>query len=328
MRPSRCMKRILALGSSAIIVLLPAFLASSSLAAPPSASSHLVLDTRVILATENARLRPGVVQKDLRNPLLPADKPWENSLDNLYANVIYDQEERVFKLWYHTLIVSPEARAKMMDSAEDPRPPRYNLYATSTDGIVWEKPVLGFYGFDGSKDTNIITADAWNTGVFKDLHESDPARRYKMIYDKGRGDLFARFSADGVHWDAGTRGYGFNNNGDTHNNAFWDSRRNCYVCITRIHPGSRLVARTESCDFLHWTEPTVALRVRSDETNHRQLYCMSAFPWHDLYLGFLMLYNVAADRTVDCELTWSPDSITWSRVCPGTPFIRKLARHR
>ena len=321
MRPSRFVKRILALGPSAAIALLPAFVASYSLVARPSASRHLVLDTRVILATDNARLRPGVIQKDPRNPLMPVDKPWEDSLDNLYANVIYDHQEHLFKLWYHTLIVSPEARTKMMDPAEDLRPPRYNLYATSTDGIVWEKPVLGLYGFDGSKETNIITADAWNTGVFKDLHEADPARRYKMIYDKGRGDLFARFSSDGVHWDAGTRGHDFNNNGDTHNNAFWDARRNRYVCITRIHPGSRLVARTESFDFLRWTEPTVALRVRLDETDRRQLYCMSAFPREDIYLGFLMLYNVAADRTVDCELTCSPDSISWHRVCPGNSFI-------
>jgi hypothetical protein len=48
---------------------------------------------------------------------------------------------------------------------------------------------------------------------------------------------------------------------------------------------------------------------------------MSAFPWEDIYLGFLMLYNVATGRTVDCELTWSPDSITWHRICPGVPFI-------
>lgn len=305
----------------AVIGFWVALAASVSVAAPQSSSKHLVLDSRVIQSTENARLCVGTVQKDPRNPLMPADKPWEDSLDNLYANVIYDDEEHLFKLWYHTLIVSPKARAKMMDTADDRRPPRYNMYATSADGIVWEKPVLGLYGFDGSKETNIITPDAWNTGVFKDLHETDPARRYKMIYDKGRGDLYSRFSADGIHWDDGTRGEGFSNNGDTHNNAFWDARHNRYVCITRIHPGSRLVARTESRDFLHWTKPTVALRVRLDETNRRQLYCMSAFPWEDIYLGFLMLYNVAADRTVDCELTWSPDSVTWHRVCPGDSVI-------
>ena len=26
-------------------------------------------------------------------------------------------------------------------------------------------------------------------------------------------------------------------------------------------------------------------------------------------------------RAVDCELAWSPDSITWRRVAPGTPFF-------
>jgi hypothetical protein len=34
-----------------------------------------------------------------------------------------------------------------------------------------------------------------------------------------------------------------------------------------------------------------------------------------------MMYNVGGDKTVDCELVWSPDSVKWERVLPGTPFI-------
>jgi hypothetical protein len=34
-----------------------------------------------------------------------------------------------------------------------------------------------------------------------------------------------------------------------------------------------------------------------------------------------MMYNVGTDRTVDCELAWSEDSVTWRRILPGTPFL-------
>ena len=34
-----------------------------------------------------------------------------------------------------------------------------------------------------------------------------------------------------------------------------------------------------------------------------------------------MMFNTPGDATVDCELAWSPDSVKWYRVNPGTPFI-------
>ena len=52
------------------------------------ADTLLVLDTRVIESADNARLVPGRVTKHPANPLFQADKPWENSLNNLYPNVI------------------------------------------------------------------------------------------------------------------------------------------------------------------------------------------------------------------------------------------------
>ena len=293
------------------------------LASPAPAETQLFLDTRVVAATENAELVIGTVEKDAANPLFQADKPWEDSLDNLYANLIFDEEDQRFKLWYATLIVTEEGQRRMTvpNGLPSPHPQRYNLYAESVDGIRWEKPELGLVPYDGSAANNILTYDAANTGVFKDLRESDPARRYKMVLDHGRGNLFRRFSADGIHWSVKEPMFGFNRNGDTHNNAFWDSRGQRYVCITRIFPGSRMVARTESADFLHWTDPTIAVLANGAEGARRQHYCMTAFPYEGIYLGFLMMYNRARDKTVDCELAWSPDTVTWHRIQPGRSLI-------
>ncbi|MCX6910996.1 MAG: hypothetical protein NTY01_23545, partial [Verrucomicrobia bacterium] len=110
---------------------------------------HLLLDSRVVAETSNARLVLGSVAKDAHNPLFRADKPWENALNNLYPNVAYDEKERCFKLWYKCVLADSNVIAKMM-------PPRtinnvgwFLCYATSKDGIVWEKPELGLHGFDG-----------------------------------------------------------------------------------------------------------------------------------------------------------------------------------
>jgi hypothetical protein len=48
---------------------------------------------------------------------------------------------------------------------------------------------------------------------------------------------------------------------------------------------------------------------------------MAAFPYADVYLGYVMIYHAQSDRTVDLELAWSPDSIQWERVAPGKPLV-------
>ncbi|MBN1417538.1 MAG: hypothetical protein JXP34_02115 [Planctomycetes bacterium] len=288
----------------------------------PDPLKQLVLDPRVVAETTGLRLAMGEVEKEPRNPLFRADRPWENALNNLYPNVLWDEEERVFKLWYKCVLADKDVIAKMMPPATVHDVGWFLLYATSRDGLAWEKPELGLIGFDGSTRTNIVARDAPNAGVFKDPRDADPARRYKMIYDVGSGKMRVRFSPDGLRWSEPIEPRGFTPyTGDTHNNAFWDQRLGRYVCITRFYLGERLVARAESRDFLSWEDVRLALRSTIAEGRARQLYCMPSFPYANGYIGFLMVYNVGADRTVDCELAWSPDTVAWHRILPGTPLI-------
>jgi hypothetical protein len=59
-------------------------------------SRYLLLDSRIISATENAVLVVGSVVKDDANPLFEEDKEWEMRFDNLYGNVIYDEEDQLY----------------------------------------------------------------------------------------------------------------------------------------------------------------------------------------------------------------------------------------
>lgn len=314
---------------SGVIAVLLLAVRASSIADEPTIShrnplKQLVLDSRVIAETSGVRLALGTIEKDTRNPFFQADKPWENALNNLYPNVVYDEDQRLFKLWYKCVLADSNVIAQMM-------PPRtinnvgwFLCYATSKDGIAWERPELGLHGFAGSTKNNAVARDVANVGVFKDRHDPDPARRYKMIFDIGvrlPENMRTRVSPDGIHWSEPIHPDGLGTSGDTHSNMFWDEWRKKYVLISRIYLGERLVARAESADFTHWTKPEVVLRSLPHEGKNRQTYCMPAFPYANGYLGFVMMYNVAGDKTVDCELVWSPDSVKWERVLPGTPFI-------
>ncbi|WP_395735860.1 M15 family metallopeptidase [Prosthecobacter sp.] len=293
---------------------------------PDQERKLLLLDSRVVEKVSNARLALGKPQKHPDNPLFQADKPWENSLNNLYPNVVWDEEARLFKLWYKCVLADKEVIAKMDRPSTVHDVGWYLLYATSKDGVHWDKPELGIHLFAGSRANNIVARDCPNVGVFKDLHEADPAQRYKMVSDVGLGKPQVRFSPDGIHWGEAMAAQGFGpQNGDTHNNAFWDEKSRKYLWFTKLYLGERLVVRFESDDFIHWKNNGLVLRSSLAEGRASQTYCMPVFRYGSIYLSYVMMYHVGNGRTVDCELAWSHDGLKWQRVSPGTPFIPRGA---
>ncbi len=143
----------------------------------------LLLDSRIVASAENARLAPGVVRKHEANPLFEEDKPWEKRIDNLYGNVLYDAEEKLYKCWYSPIIVDHSAQGmtrEERDATKYQPPPGREMavcYATSRDGIRWEKPELGLVEYEGSKANNILWRGPHGAGVFKDMADADLSRR-------------------------------------------------------------------------------------------------------------------------------------------------------
>ena len=81
----------------------------------PNEQRYLLLDNRIIEDTEKTKLTLGIVEKHGSNPLFGEDKPWEARFDNLYANVIYDKEENLYKCWYSPFIVDNSALGMSLD---------------------------------------------------------------------------------------------------------------------------------------------------------------------------------------------------------------------
>jgi len=289
----------------------------------PKRTRFLLLDARIIETTENARLVLGKPAKSPHNPLMREDKPWEQRFDNLYANVIYDEEAQLYKCWYSPFIVDYSAEGMTLDQRRNKpyRPPRGRemavCYATSRDGIHWQKPELGLVEFQGSKQNNIVWRGPHGTGIFRDAHDVDPARRYKALFKSG--GMCVAFSADGIHWGRAIACPQIAVAGDTHNNALWAPTLGRYVGITRTwgREKGRQVARTESRDFLQWTKAAVVLEGLD---RNFQTYAMPVFFHGGVYLGLVAIHDQRADR-VWTELTWSPDTVEWHRICPGTPLI-------
>lgn len=284
------------------------------------ARKHFACDDRIFASTSGVELVPGALEKDAHNPVMQADKPWENALNNLYPNVDWDGSQ--FQLWYKCVLNDKDVIAKLTPVFTIHDQGWMLLHATSRDGVTWTKPEHGIVEFDGSKANNAVTRDTPNVGVFRDAHDADAARRFKMLFDTGLGQVQARFSADGIHWAEPVKLAGLNaRSGDTHTNAFWDERSGKYVMFTKHYLGERLQFRYESDDFLSWRETGLAIRSTPEEAKVHQTYCLEVFPCGSGYFGWVMMYHAGKDKSVDCELAWSPDTKQWRRLFPGRGFI-------
>ena len=283
---------------------------------------HLLLDSRVIADVQNARLTLGAVEKHAANPLMGEDKPWEVRFDNLYANVLYDPADRLYKCWYSPFIVDRSSKGMTLKQRNSTpyRPPSGRemgvCYAVSRDGLKWEKPELNLVAFEGSKANNLVLRGPHGAGILMDTHDPNPQRRYKMFRAE---DM--RFSADGLHWCAPASSSGISSKSDTHNNMLRIGKPDRYVGFVRLWEsgwgrGQRIVGRTESVDLKQWAKAVEVLRC--DPQN--QAYAMPVFRYADVYLGLVAVFRTKEDR-VHAELAWSPDTVTWHRIQPGTPFI-------
>jgi hypothetical protein len=95
--------------------------------------------------------------------------------------------------------------------------------------------------FNGSKKNNIVINYTHGVAVMKDLHETDPKKRYKAIHPE-RSNSAVWFSADGIRWGKKLNG-GTIDRGDTNQAIWWDTSLKKYVVITRRWGGAKTTGR-------------------------------------------------------------------------------------
>jgi predicted GH43/DUF377 family glycosyl hydrolase len=278
--------------------------------------------------------RAGVVRRahacsKLAEPVLEPEAPWEQDGDDqrvyVYGTVLRDAETGQFRMWYNRL--------------------RLVLYATSRDGIHWERPELDLYEWRGSKPNNIVYPHFHSPSVVYNA-DADPNGRYAMLGCSslsGRG-YYVAHSPDGIEWEL----YPENPvlpSSDTCTLAY-DARTGEYLAFhkrTAMHLGERrrLVYLATSADLQNWSEPVLAMApdeiddIQVDREGGRwaQFYNMSAFPYGDQFLGLVTHFRYAGpperrgplqsgdDGPIDVQLVHSRDGRRWERCEDRSPVI-------
>lgn len=265
----------------------------------------------------------------LPTPVLEAEKPWEmgeryeGKFDRriyIYGTVYYDASQDQYRMWYNRY--------------------RSNYYATSKNGIDWERPNLQLLG-----DNNMIDLPEFHsTSIIWDHFESNPQRRFKAV-GSTPGGYRAAYSGDGLNWTL-YRENPILVSGDTITLS-QDPQTGEYLAFHKRSRDPRVRGRqvflSISRDMQVWSKPEPVMvtdgvdhaeaRLLEGGT-HSEFYNMSAFPYGNQWLGFVTHFRrtgkpkvmkgpfqSSAEGPIDVQLVHSRDGRNWHRFTDRTPII-------
>jgi hypothetical protein len=207
----------------------------------------------------------------------------------IYASPYYHEQRKLFRMWSR---VFPDGKNM-----------RYG-YSESTDGINYDfkTELKGLYS-NGD----------YNSVVYVDSHETEPAHRYKIGYDGGppgdaNGACLAH-SADGINWTPYHDGKPVTGRAaDFTNCLIWDADARTYRLFTRTDYGTA-GGTGEIRGMRSMTNPDVKAnpagwstvrnwlfdREGKEEHRRRQIYCMTDWMYCGLHFGLFSVYEWPGD---------------------------------
>ncbi len=265
---------------------------------------QLFVDDGMILA-KRGLTRVVHPAKKLDHPVLEAEMPWEvietdgikDKRVNIYGTVLHDDATGGFRMWYAD--------------------PGSVLYATSKDGIHWERPLLKITG-----ETNATNLKLHSPSIIEDKFETDPQKRYKAVGNASKGEdaaklqrlkdkfelvdwyrdkthrlYYAAHSPDGLRWTVDPEPILLGCDTITLSQ---DPVTGEYLAFHKRQGDPRVVGIRQvflsvSKDMTHWSEPQPVMV--ADELDNKaarklkggtysEFYNLSAFAYAGQWLGF------------------------------------------
>jgi len=293
-------------------------------------------------------------------PVIDVTEPWEGNRrgegpgvqsDPMDGTVQYDPHTGLFHMWYRShngLVAGPSEREPTA------MPPRSSwiCYATSRDGLTWDKPALGRVPYEQRFDTNMVriavppVKTSHLNGVMPDYRPGREGKFVATCYSHFDDPLYER----GITFLESDNGFDWvphfppalPMDGDAHF-LMWDPSRQCYICTTRSYVHGRMVHRLQlrgyhelrnkrhvaiasSRDLVHWTPMQTVLEVDEHDPENAQMYTMYVLPYGHGHLGFVQMFYPNAEMTsgpLDVQVTFSRDLLTWQRIGDRRPFLAR-----
>ncbi|REJ97450.1 MAG: hypothetical protein DWQ34_02010 [Planctomycetota bacterium] len=305
-----------------------------------TSEAELFLDDYLIAETQNLSRRLNKPEPHPDNPLLRGSAEWEHNQLAFPSVYRIDGQLRMWYLSWGWNYAARDGEVPIRDSS-------FLCYATSTDGIHWQRPVLGLVEFQGSTRNNIVLRhDGSHFDSFSVFYHPQKEDPFRMLIYQGRWPYddaaikakgyefkikehghFPFRSVDGLHWE-----YIQDDPdpvwGSDRSSAAYDSRRDKYMGFWKSsYQGVRSRMYAESDDLLEWTPATRSLTPQWMDDPDSQVdppgthyYGMVAFPYGNQYVGLL---EVLDDLTscMHFRVISSRDLKTWNQMSAPEPFI-------
>ena len=282
-------------------------------------------------AVDNVELTPTMAEKHPANPVLPLGAHGEfdaKRAGNWAGDIHWDPDARQYRSWYY---------------ASDLEGMSAIGYATSPDGVMWEKPRLGRHEYAGSRDNNIVfLAQHSQTSHFCLFVDPDaePERRYQALGWSSQPGIegmrnYPYYSADGIDWEVTSTPENAVAIGDT---------SSILLDHQETDPQRKIKVYTQhgvwfGPDLEHLQEAP-QLAINPADGREQEIHFISVVPHNGRYV---MLYDfqyvwpwphreeptgtrkrrklTAGAYAGDCRLAVSDDGLTFRRVRPDCPVI-------
>ena len=259
-----------------------------------------------------------------------------------YGSILYDPHLSSFRYWYNPAAPLTEA---FTAGRAGPLPSDGSLasavaYATSPDGLTWERPDLGLvhHPFEGSRNLSILARPPIRTAhcpsVVRLPERFAPSRFATAFFSRCADPLYERgiflaFSDDGLRWTSHFPP-ALPLDGDRKTFS-WDAHRDEFVIVSRSHQHGNLARRwgvtrkrhiaiSRSRDLQHWTPMRTVLEADAQDPDDVELYSMYVLPYGHGYLGFIEVFHTESNL-LETQLAFSRDLLTWERVGDRAAFL-------
>ena len=177
----------------------------------PGRNKQLFLDDHAIESMSGVKRS---LHRPVRyGPVLKPDRELGQTMVQSGSSPQWNPEKGIWEWWYTAFYDEPPYQGPGSKWITHPH------YATSADGVHWERPSLGLYEFRGSTDNNIAYHSQLDflrrrggrhpvdigerrlVHIIRDEQDPDAGRRYKGIFsNEGYSGRYPGVSPDGFHW--------------------------------------------------------------------------------------------------------------------------------
>jgi len=279
-----------------------------------------------------------------KGPVLFADKNFKQMSIQSRSAPQWNSEKNFWEYFYFSVGDNDLGKGKK------------NLYATSKDGVNWDKPDLGLYELDGETNIAFDPTKYSSVGnrdyiyhILRDETEQDSTRRYKGLF--GSKNRKVGFSPDGFKWEfpdiPKIPSY-------DESHLTFDEQSKQFIASVKLHTEwGRSVYLSTSKDFMEWSDPKLIFHADEIDNQNRikriqfsvdhpeylappviedkgytaQVYQMAIMPYQGIYIGFPLMFNPAGPSGNNftglnqTELTVSRNLYNWERVANRELFL-------